>query len=176
MKTLFNILLAMSVSFVAISQKSKSEQPVKKDNSTQVIYVCPMHGDITSATPGKCSKCGTAMVATTKEKMNAGVTRTYACTMHPNEKSDHPGKCGKCGMALVETGNYACPMHPEVTSHFAGTCKKCGMALKALSPKEQMKSDVTSTYSCPMHPDVTSDKPGKCPKCGMALKVTDSKH
>lgn len=31
-------------------------------NGTSVVYVCPMHADVTSSTPGDCPKCGMALV------------------------------------------------------------------------------------------------------------------
>lgn len=30
--------------------------------TTQVVYACPMHSDVTSPAPGSCSKCGMALV------------------------------------------------------------------------------------------------------------------
>lgn len=31
-------------------------------NASSVTYVCPMHSDVTSSTPGDCPKCGMALV------------------------------------------------------------------------------------------------------------------
>lgn len=31
-------------------------------NASSVTYVCPMHADVTSSTPGDCPKCGMALV------------------------------------------------------------------------------------------------------------------
>ena len=31
-------------------------------NSTSVVYVCPMHADVTASAPGDCPKCGMALV------------------------------------------------------------------------------------------------------------------
>jgi hypothetical protein len=60
-------------------------------------YACPMHPDVTSDAPGKCSKCGMDLVKSAKEPM-----KMYSCPMHADEKSDKPGKCSKCGMDLKE--------------------------------------------------------------------------
>jgi len=60
-------------------------------------YVCPMHADVTSDKPGKCSKCGMNL----KENKKA-VAASYVCPMHADVTSDKPGKCSKCGMALKE--------------------------------------------------------------------------
>jgi len=59
---------------------------------------------------------------------------------------------------------YSCPTHSEINMTKPGHCRKCGMKLE-LSPKEQMKTDVTKNYVCPIHTDVTSSKAGKCSKC-----------
>jgi periplasmic mercuric ion binding protein len=60
-------------------------------------YACPMHPEVTSDAPGKCSKCGIDLVKSAKEPM-----KMYSCPMHADEKSDKPGKCSKCGMDLKE--------------------------------------------------------------------------
>jgi transcription initiation factor IIE alpha subunit len=138
-------------------------------------YCCPMHPEVTSNQPGKCSKCGMDLNLSKKEEMKMG--SMYSCPMHPDVTSNESGKCPKCGMNLAKADKdgknkeamYSCPMHPEVKGKEPGKCSKCGMDL-TLSKKEQMKSEVMKMYSCPMHADVTSDKPGKCSKCGMDLK------
>lgn len=102
-------------------------------------YSCPKHSDVISKKPGKCPKCGMALIRSTKEEMKARVTK-----------------------------NYVCPVHFDVTSHNPGKCPKCGKKLN-LSPKEQMKVEAMKIYTCPMHPEVALDKAGKCPKCGKDL-------
>ena len=62
------------------------------------MYVCPMHPDVTSDKPGKCSKCGMDL----KEKKTTETSVVYTCPMHPEVTSDKPGKCSKCGMDLKE--------------------------------------------------------------------------
>lgn len=87
-------LTIMSVSVWAqdsTSQKAKTPklQPEK------IAFSCPMHPEITSDKPGKCSKCGMALVKSKNEKV-------YVCPMHPDVTSNAPGKCPKCKMALKE--------------------------------------------------------------------------
>lgn len=113
---------------------------------TVKAYSCPMHPDVTSDVPGKCSKCGMDLTKSKKEQMKMEVMKMYSCPMHPDVKSDMPGKCSQCGIDLTK------------------------------SKKEQMKMEVMKMYSCPMHPDVTSDKAGKCSKCGMDLKEKKEDH
>ena len=68
--------------------------------------------------------------------------------------------------------SYACPAHPNFISDKPGKCPKCGMDLTHLSPKEQMKRNVTKTYTCPINADVISTQLGKCPKCGKDLNLS----
>ncbi|MBN8836157.1 MAG: hypothetical protein J0I09_02780 [Sphingobacteriia bacterium] len=79
-------------------------------------------------------------------------------------------KAGKVD-TTKHTTLYSCPMHPEVTSDKPGKCPKCGMDLN-LTPKEQMKAELTKTYTCPVHLEVTSHDPGKCPKCGRKMNLS----
>ena len=60
-----------------------------------VAYVCPMHADVISNGPGRCSKCGMKLMA----KEAAPVT--FACPMHPDVTSSRAERCPKCGMKLV---------------------------------------------------------------------------
>jgi len=66
------------------------------------VYICPMHPEVQSSTPGKCPKCKMSLVvqqppaATSPEAADA-----YVCPMHPEIRSGSPGKCPKCAMPLV---------------------------------------------------------------------------
>ncbi len=67
----------------------------RKNATAAALYTCPMHPEVTSDAPGKCSKCGMDLTKSSTEPMTK-----YSCPMHPEEKSDKPGKCSKCGMDL----------------------------------------------------------------------------
>ena len=74
----------------------------------EIIYVCPMHAEVTSSKPGKCPKC----------EMNL---KQVSAADTSQQQQD-----------VV----YACPMHPEVKSKTAGACPKCEMKLKQVSTLE----------------------------------------
>ena len=96
MKKILILAIAMVTGITAFAQNSK---PATTDSIIAVTkYVCPMHPDVTSDKPGKCSKCGMDLVKAKKEKI-----KSYSCPMHPEVTSNKPGKCSKCGMDLVKT-------------------------------------------------------------------------
>ncbi|GAC1437912.1 MAG: hypothetical protein NVSMB63_00560 [Sediminibacterium sp.] len=103
MKKVIIVLIAVIMGFTTFAQAGKEKMPAgKMASAAKATYTCPMHPDVVSDKPGKCPKCGMALV---QKKMEA--KKTYTCSMHPEVVSDKPGKCPKCGMKLVErkTGN-----------------------------------------------------------------------
>ncbi len=81
---------------VFAQQTTGFKKKTSKQQSAKVSYYCPMHLDEVSGKPGKCSKCGTTLNLTPKEKM-----KIYTCPMHADVSSAKPGKCSKCGMDLT---------------------------------------------------------------------------
>lgn len=90
-------LTILSVSLFA-QDSTKQKSKTQKQKMEMMKYSCPMHPDVTSDKPGKCSKCGMDL----KEKEQATVA--YSCPMkcEGDKTYDKPGKCPKCGMALKE--------------------------------------------------------------------------
>ena len=72
-----------------------NNQNTSKNSTVPVTYTCPMHHEINTDKPGKCPKCGMALVL----KSSA----PYSCPMHPKVTSMEPGKCSICGMKLQKT-------------------------------------------------------------------------
>ena len=146
MKKLFIVAVVLTASLATFAQKAKANSVENKKGSViATAYSCPMHPEVTSDKPGKCSKCGMNLTLSKKEQMKAEAVKIYSCPMHPEVTSNKPGKCSKCGMNLTT------------------------------SKKEQMKMEVMKTFTCPIHNDVTSAKKGKCPKCGMDLTEVKAK-
>jgi FtsP/CotA-like multicopper oxidase with cupredoxin domain len=59
-----------------------------------LLYVCPMHPEVTSETPDRCPACGMKLIA------QAAATG-YMCPMHPEVTSETPDHCPQCGMKLL---------------------------------------------------------------------------
>jgi uncharacterized paraquat-inducible protein A len=100
MKKIFLLAVAVvsiaSVNTFAQHAAEQKTNSIPKQKAEKMKYTCPMHPEVTSDKPGKCSKCGMDLVKAEKEKMK------YTCPMHPEVTSDKPGKCSKCGMELKE--------------------------------------------------------------------------
>jgi FtsP/CotA-like multicopper oxidase with cupredoxin domain len=59
-----------------------------------LLYVCPMHPEVSSETPDRCPACGMKLIA---QAAPAG----YVCPMHPEVTSETPDHCPQCGMKLL---------------------------------------------------------------------------
>ena len=84
-----------------------------KEDSSNIMYTCPMHPEVRENKAVPCPKCGMALeptgppVATTKTE--------WICPMHPEVLSDKPGSCPICGMALEpRTAMLAEEENPEL--------------------------------------------------------------
>ena len=134
------MMAALTIFSVAVFAQDSTKQKSKM-KMEQMKYSCPMHPEITSKKPGKCSKCGMDLTKSKKEQMKMEVMKMYSCPMHSDVTSDKPGKCSKCGMDLKELPAvvYACPMKCEGDKTYdkPGKCPKCGMNLKEKAEKKE---------------------------------------
>ena len=107
-KILFAMMIAFTITQSVHAQKAKANAATNQ-GSTVVTknYSCPMHPDVVSDKPGKCSKCGMDLRLSPKEKMKMEVMKIYTCPMHPDVTSNKPGKCSKCGMDLTKVKSKA---------------------------------------------------------------------
>lgn len=106
MKTTLIVLLALLV-MVANGQEMSSHKhqadstwAKEKPEKPLPLYVCPMHSDVKSESPGKCPKCRMDLVKTDPMKMKDKKS-VYTCPMHSEVTSEKPGNCPKCNMTLV---------------------------------------------------------------------------
>jgi hypothetical protein len=121
MKSLIALATALIVlSFSAMGQEmmshkhqmdsTKVEKPMSHKQHKDMMktvkkiqkYTCPMHPEVITNKPGKCPKCGMALVKMEAKKTMEMKSDVYTCPMHSDVKSDKPGKCPKCGMNLVK--------------------------------------------------------------------------
>jgi hypothetical protein len=84
MNLLFVCLAALSLIIAACGSQDKKntstgQDSTKSQTTTNVIYTCPMHPEVTSDKPGKCPKCGMDLVikksADNNNKMNMDSTQ-----------------------------------------------------------------------------------------------------
>jgi len=130
-------IIILAITFLIASPSIFGQKAGKNDTIQHIVYkyTCPMHPEVGSNTPGKCTKCGMNLVLSKKEE-----AKLYTCPMHVDVLSDKPGKCPRCGMDLIlskkeqfkkeVTKTYYCPMHPDVISDSTGRCPTCGMELQ----------------------------------------------
>ena len=72
------------------------------------VYLCPMHPEVQSSTPGNCPKCEMKLVIKSdrpeqKSDDTEQSADAYTCPMHLEIRTNAPGKCPKCEMTLVAT-------------------------------------------------------------------------
>ena len=61
-----------------------------------VLYVCPMHPEVTDTEASSCPKCGMKLIPA-----EAPTTTSYMCPMHPEVTDTQASSCPKCGMTLI---------------------------------------------------------------------------
>ncbi|MFC3362101.1 multicopper oxidase domain-containing protein [Pedobacter fastidiosus] len=104
-----------------------------------VIYTCPMHPEIKESKPGKCPKCGMALV---KKKMVVSKKTTTAPKKTESGEKQGMENMGWGQPKKAETKptdkkveSFTCSMHPEIHKSTPGNCPKCGMKLVKEAPK-----------------------------------------
>ena len=103
MKKIIILLIAITTTFTTFAQKAKANSKTNQESTIITKqYICPMHPEVTSNKPGKCSKCNMDLNLSPKEKMKMEVMKTYTCPMHPEVTGNKPGKCSKCNMNLIK--------------------------------------------------------------------------
>lgn len=125
--------------------------------TTRKIYVCEVHPEGVSETPGQCLKEGCAGMTLEERKIPPGARLVYACPVHPDVVSEKPGVCPKKhekdpqklhfkvvsdAVHLAET--WACPMHPERLSSGKLPCPDCGKDSKHLEREELLAVPVSA--------------------------------
>ncbi len=81
------------------ASEEKEEISTGKQIEKVTIYTCPMHPEVITDEPGKCSICEMNLVK--KEITKKDLDRLiYFCPMHPEIRSEKPGRCPICEMYL----------------------------------------------------------------------------
>ena len=132
------ICLAAIVSVAAIDPRAvivADEQQTQREAQAEDIYSCPMHTEVTTNKPGKCTICGMNLV----KKDTSQNAQTAKPTAHDKiaqaKKLLHEAK-----QALGAEGKYKCCIEEG--------CDRCAL----------------DHQSCPCYADLKADKP-VCPDC-----------
>lgn len=127
-------LLSATTTYSQVTEPVK----VKHEKMVKASYVCPMHADMKSDKPAKCSQCGMNMkkmkmemkkMDMSQNKMNMKKDSMKMMMKHDSVKMSHE-KMPKM---------FTCPMHADITSDKEGKCSTCGMML--VERKMDMKND-----------------------------------
>src|SRR5215204_2072872 len=72
-QTSVSLLLAATLSLALVSMfgSTASAQGRSQSGSAAIMYECPMHPDVTSKRPGRCSKCGMTLKGTKRNRVPA---------------------------------------------------------------------------------------------------------
>ena len=98
----------------------------------ETLLSCPMHPDVISAEPGRCSRCG--MDLEERAGSRAELAELYEEHAHRGEQDhEHGGPSSEAPSA----GEYTCPMHPEIVSGEPGRCPVCGMFLQKAAAEDE---------------------------------------
>ncbi len=105
------------------------------ETGPQLVWTCPMHGEIIELEGGICPICRMDLVSAMMES-------AWVCPIHEVVMEDGPGTCRICLRDLmpVTVGvTWACPNHPDVSKLLPGTCPIDGVVLEkkqAMRPHE----------------------------------------
>lgn len=149
MKT--KILIAvLSIGLLTVtSANSQEREPakMKHEQMAKATYTCPMHTDMKSDKPGKCTQCGMEMKKMDMDHSKMNMHKdSIEMKMKPDSIKMSHEKMSKM---------YTCPMHSDVVSDKAGKCSKCGMMMveKKMEMKKQLKKDQATQKKESEHKD-----------------------
>ena len=105
-----------------MDQPHASEQP-------DISYVCPMHPEVRQDHPGRCLKCGMALVPEGQAPQGRG--HSVHGHGHVGERLQPKATATFDRVPAGWNGPvFVCPMHPEVRQTEPGSCPICGMGLE----------------------------------------------
>jgi CopA family copper-resistance protein len=116
-------------------------------NAQQTFYTCVMHPEIHSPKPGKCPKCGMALVKEKPKAVTPAKKPAPEKTKAPASEKAAPAKGHDMNNMDKDKPHqtfYTCVMHPEIHSPKPGKCPKCGMALVKEKPAPEKEKSASN--------------------------------
>ncbi len=133
------LLLAVGVS-QSVSQGKKSEQ-AKVTSQKQDVYSCPMHSEVTSDKPGKCPKCGMALVLREEKKKAADDPQTSLESSSAKEKIQQAQSLlADAKKELAQDGKYNCCIKDP--------CDRCALDHQSCLCAEDVKAGKSVCPDC----------------------------
>lgn len=196
------LFLCFLLSFPAYPTENEGTiEPLKRELSEiaagESTYVCPMHADEISHSPGSCSKCGMFLVASLEAE------KQHDHSMHERD-SDYSVQAIDTSMKQNSMQHMEKPMstrgrpalywenpgsglngHQQQSEsaaishdHSHAESSRTPIPTIAQTTEEQSSNNPLEknqlTHVCPMHPQIVQDKPGNCPICGMDLVIREN--
>lgn len=140
---------------------------------TTAKYVCPMHAEVTSTAPGRCSRCNMELVAVShggavaKRRRPVNVKRRAIAANRKTSPSPSPNGAPRSRRPLTAaerlremerlapTLDYTCVMHRDIHQAQEGACPICGMQLVSVDPS------IRGAYKLVLTPTPRKAKPGQ---------------
>jgi len=85
-----------------VPSEERKESSMRQEIEKIIVFTCPVHPEVISDKPGKCSICEMNLVEKEMTKSELGKL-VYICPMHPEIRSEKPGRCPICEMYLEKS-------------------------------------------------------------------------
>ena len=106
---LASFVVAAAALYFQTPERAKATQP--KAALAAARFICPMHPNVTSATPTDCPECGMQLVALSGEKAKANSSQKNGC-------------CGEKPVATKLPAAMSCPYVAAQAAQAASCCPK----------------------------------------------------
>jgi len=133
-----NLVAALIVGFLSFGFTSdclSQPAPKKAAEKADLVYSCPMHPEVTSDKPGKCSKCGMNLVLKETAKWPGSQSTTASENIATAESLLTEAKT-----SLMKEGKYGCCIEDA--------CDECALAHQSCQCASNLKAGKDVCTQC----------------------------